>query len=62
MPVKKNDFNKMFSELENITAELEIGELDLDKSVEKFEKGLKIAAQLKQRLTSVENKIKTLKK
>lgn len=60
----KKDFNftQKFNELENITQELESGNLDLDASLKRFEKGLKIAAELKKRLREAENKIRVLKK
>lgn len=60
MPTKK-DFQKQFEELEEITQSLESGDLDLDKSLKHFEKGLKIAQDLKKQLTKTENKIKELK-
>ena len=60
---KKNfDFNKKFSELEKITENLETNDGDLDKSITQFEKGLKLATELKKRLSEVENTIATLKK
>ena len=62
MPPKKFNFTKKFLELEKITRLLESGSLDLDKSLVQFEKGLKIAADLKKRLEEVKNKIKVLKK
>ena len=62
MKKKEFSFSKKFSELEQMTAQLESGSMDLEKSLNIFEKGLKLAEELKQRLGEAENKIKILKK
>ncbi|MFA6027453.1 MAG: exodeoxyribonuclease VII small subunit [Patescibacteria group bacterium] len=62
MAKKEFNFTQKFNELEKITQELENGDLDLEVSLKQFEKGLKIASELKRHLNEAENKIKTLKK
>ncbi|MDP3970467.1 MAG: exodeoxyribonuclease VII small subunit [bacterium] len=58
---KAVDFQKQFNLLETITADFEAGKFDLEKGLEKFEEGLKIAQDLKEHLEEVENKIETIK-
>lgn len=50
-----------FQELEEITAEFEHGEVDLEQGVEKFKRGLELAKGLKQRLSEIENEIEQVK-
>ena len=57
----KKSFGKQFAELENIVKELE-GSIDLEESIEKFEKALTLAGDLQKRLNGVENKVETIKK
>lgn len=54
-------FKEQFAELEALVAEFEKGELDLDESVKKFERGLALAASCKQRLSVIENRVKEIK-
>ena len=66
MPTKKTgkdiNFAKAFEELEEITAWFDSEEnLDLDKGLVKFEKGLELASQLKKKLSEVENKVEEIK-
>lgn len=65
MPKKKstttNSFAKDFAELEKIIASFEKEDLDLDDSMQQFERGLQLAEELKKTLATVENKIETLK-
>ena len=58
---KKDNFAEQFAELENITRQLEAGDLDLEKNLALFEQGLKLAGELKKKLQATENKIKILK-
>lgn len=62
MATKKKElsFAEAFTELETITEDLEKG-LDLDEGITKFERGLELAAMLKNRLSTAENKIETIK-
>ena len=63
MSVKKDkqNFQEAFSELEALVQEFEKGEMDLDDSLKKFERGLELAAQCKERLSVIENKVKEIK-
>lgn len=54
---EKIDFTSGYKELEDIVTNLESRELDLEKDLPKFERGLKLAGQLHKRLNEIENKI-----
>ena len=58
--MKDNNFEKNIEELENIVKELEEGKLDLEKSVEKFEEGMKISKNCNDILESAEKRITIL--
>ena len=51
------NFTQKFAELEKITEQLESGDLDLEKSMVLFEKGIKLAEELKKKLKEAENRI-----
>jgi exodeoxyribonuclease VII small subunit len=53
--------NTAFTELEKIVGEFEQNEIDLEKSLPKFKRGLELAQFLKTRLAQLENEIKTVK-
>lgn len=57
----KFDFSKAASELEQITQELEDGNLTLDEAIVRFEKGAELAEKMKKYLNQAENKITTIK-
>lgn len=59
---KKPTFAEAFTELESITEWFETQDVDLDEGLKKFERGLELAQQLKQKLADVENTVVTLKK
>lgn len=54
------NFEEQMEELENIVEQLEKGDLDLQKSVEKFEEGIKISKQCNKMLEEAEKKITIL--
>ncbi|MBP9748586.1 exodeoxyribonuclease VII small subunit [Patescibacteria group bacterium] len=58
---KKMHFGDAFAELEKITEWFEKEEMDLEEGLEKFERGLALAAKLKARLSEVENRIEEIK-
>lgn len=58
---KKQSFETAFGELEKIVDELEGGQIKLDDSLKKFERGLELAAFCRGRLKEVENKVKEIK-
>ena len=53
-------FEENMKKLEEIAAELEKGELDLDTSVSKFEEGMKISKECNEMLEKAEKKITML--
>lgn len=57
----KQNFQEAFSELEKLVQEFEKGEMDLDDSLKKFERGLELARECKERLSVIENKVKEIK-
>jgi len=59
---KKFDFSKAYKELEEITSQFERGNLSLEDGLKKFEEGLALAAECKEYLKQVENKIIEIKK
>ena len=59
---KKFDFAKAYKELEEITSQFERGNLSLEDGLKKFEEGLALAAECKEYLKQVENKIIEIKK
>jgi exodeoxyribonuclease VII small subunit len=60
MSEKKVDFEKSMKELEEIVAKLEKGDLNLDESVEEFEKGMKISKECNKILENAEKRITVL--
>lgn len=63
MPKKKSDkdFGSSFQELEEIARWFEQGEPDLEKGLEKFERAMNLAKELKARLLEAENTIKEIR-
>lgn len=59
-PVEKS-FEATLTELENIVASLENGELSLEQSLEVYEKGIGLTASLNNRLKTAKLKIEELK-
>ena len=53
-------FEEMIKDLEQISQDLENGELTLDESMEKFEEGIKLSKKCSEILESAEKKIKIL--
>ncbi|MEK7614819.1 MAG: exodeoxyribonuclease VII small subunit [Patescibacteria group bacterium] len=59
---KSTNFASAFEELEQITQWFDSEEqLDLDEGLQKFERGLAIASELKKKLVEVENKVEEIK-
>ena len=61
MPQKPFNFEAALTELEQITQWFESSDADLDAGLQKFERGLELAAQLKKHLASVENRVEKIK-
>ena len=55
-------FEKAMTRLENIIEELERGDLDIDKSLEIFEEGIKMSRVCSKKLNEAEAKIEKLSK
>ena len=55
-------FEKAMTRLENIVDELERGDLDIDKSLEIFEEGIKMSRLCSKKLNEAEAKIEKLSK
>jgi exodeoxyribonuclease VII small subunit len=62
MAKKALNFTAGYEELENIVSEFESREIDLEKDLPKFERGLELAAALQERLKEIENKVVTIEK
>lgn len=64
MAAKKDSFNftKGYDELEKIVADFEARELDLEKDLPRFERGLELAGLLQKRLNQIENKVVEIEK
>ncbi len=56
----KIDFEQALAELEKIVKQLEAGNLSLEKSLELFERGVKLARMCKEKLTAAELKVNKL--
>ncbi|MBW4061883.1 exodeoxyribonuclease VII small subunit [Candidatus Saccharibacteria bacterium] len=61
MTDKKFQFDEAMTELEAITGWFESTDVDLDQGLVKFERGMELAAALKEHLTSVENRVEKIK-
>jgi len=57
---KKLDLEKAMAELETLVEQLEAGELTLDKSLQQFEKGVRLIRDCQAALTEAEQKVKLL--
>jgi len=64
MTEKKEEmkFEKAMKRLESIVDELEKGEMDIDKSLEAFEEGIKMSRLCSKKLNEAERKIEQLTK
>ncbi len=59
---KKMSFAKGYEELEAIVQDFESRELDLEKDLPKFERGLTLAKQLQERLKEIENTVQEIER
>jgi exodeoxyribonuclease VII small subunit len=55
------DYTGLKNELDELTAKLESGDLDIDEAVGCYERGLAIVSQLQKQLSAAENKVVKLK-
>lgn len=56
------NFTKAYEELERIVAAFEAGDIDLERDLPKFERGLHLAQVCRGRLKELENNIRTIEK
>jgi exodeoxyribonuclease VII small subunit len=62
MAKSKLSFAKQFAELEEITRWFERDDVDLEEGIAKFERGMQLAKELKERLRTAEVKIEEVRK
>ncbi|MDP3685217.1 MAG: exodeoxyribonuclease VII small subunit [bacterium] len=62
MPKETSNFTRAYEELEKIVASFEAGDIDLERDLPKFERGLKLASQCRERLKAIENHIRKIEK
>lgn len=55
--LKQFNFTESYEELEKIVADFEARDIDLEKDLPRFERGLQLAQQLQKRLKQLENKV-----
>lgn len=60
MSAKSNDLNKKLEELDKLVAWFESDDIDIEQAVEKFEAANKLAAEIREDLGKLENKITVL--
>jgi exodeoxyribonuclease VII small subunit len=60
--MKKKSFEEALAKLEQITKELEEGDLSLEESLQYFDEGVKLAEQCNSRLNEAQKKIELLLK
>lgn len=58
--MKEENFEEMMKKLEEISKELEVGNLSLDESVKKFEEGMEISKKCSDVLNKAEKRISIL--
>ena len=59
---KEINFTAAYEELEQIVADFESREIDLEKDLPRFERGLELAHKLQGRLKNIENKVVEIEK
>lgn len=57
---QERSFKEGMEELEGIVAELESGSLELEDSLEKYAKGVRLLSELQGKLTSAQQKVEVL--
>ncbi|HSX27792.1 MAG TPA: exodeoxyribonuclease VII small subunit [Patescibacteria group bacterium] len=59
---KNIDYRELSGQLDEILAQLQLGDLDVDEATKLYEKGMLIVSDLEQYLKTAENKVIKLKK
>lgn len=62
MARKSFNFTKAYEELEKIVADFESRDVDLEKDLPQFERGLELAQHLQTKLTQIENRVVEIEK
>jgi exodeoxyribonuclease VII small subunit len=58
--IESLNFESAMSELENLVAKIEAGNLSLEESLKEFEKGIKLSRVCQKALTNAEQRVKVL--
>lgn len=58
---KPVSYKRLADELQQVTSDLESGELDIDEAVKCYERGLEIVRELETQLKTAENRVEELK-
>lgn len=61
MTDKQQTIEQAYTELQSIVAEFENEEVNLEKSIPKFKRGLQLAAALKEKLSVLKNEVEEIK-
>lgn len=61
MSEKNKSISKQLTELDQLIAWFDQEDFDLDEALKKFDEGVKLADEVKERLSTLENKITILK-
>lgn len=61
MPKSQSSYNELKQQLDHVMEELEREDLDVDKAVEYYQKGLELVQAIEKYLKSAENKVTELK-
>ena len=56
----QDSYEKIFEELEKIVQKMDSGDISLEKSLDFFEKGMKLIKECKEKLDQAEARVKTL--
>lgn len=59
-PIEELSFGQSLKELESIVAQLESGQLELEDSLARYERGVALIRSLQEKLNSAEQKVTTL--
>jgi len=62
MPAEQINLEKVSARIEAILRELESGEVDIEKSVQRYEEGLKLIHAAQKKLKDIEEKVEVIKK
>ncbi|MDD3734957.1 MAG: exodeoxyribonuclease VII small subunit [Candidatus Pacebacteria bacterium] len=62
MPEEKFNFTKAYQEIEEINEWFQGEEIDLDEALQKYEKGMELINECRERLKTAENKFEEIKK